>query len=81
MSHTELLPVSGEYQEFNGRTEASPPPTPLLSFLFPFIAGAKLINMAMRKAFHVLQRSWLEEVDSSLVSRKRSISFFINILE
>lgn len=61
--------------------EHAPHPTPLLSFHSPFISGAKLITLPMRKAFHVLQRGWLEEVDSSLVSRKRSISFFINISE
>jgi len=58
-----------------------PHPTPLLSFHSPFIAEAKLIRLPMRKGLHVLQRNWLEEVDSSLVSRKRSISIFINISE
>lgn len=54
-----------------------------LCFLFhsSFIAGAKSVTPPLKTAFHVLQNTWLEEVDSSLVSRKRSISFFINILE
>lgn len=63
------------------RFEAHSSSTFCFLFYSPFIAGAKLITLPLRTAFCVLQRSWLEEVDSSLVSRKRSISFFINILE
>lgn len=61
--------------------EARSSSNPFAFFSLLFHSWSKANKPAMRKAFHGLQRSLLEEVDSSLTSRKRLISFFINISE